>query len=114
MEGVNTSFYTKWEGPVNSCLQTLQYLILSFNSEIKETTKYGMVCFTVQNKPKFYLGIDLKKNNEPYVLFVNGNKIDSHLLEQGSRKKMKIYRVDPIKDINKTELYNLLQIAIEL
>lgn len=61
MEVLNTSFYTKWEEPVNSCLQTLRYLLWEFNPKISETTKYGMACFLYDNKPKFYLGIDLKK-----------------------------------------------------
>ena len=111
---IHNSFYLKWDEDVNACLQALQYLLKNFDPSIRETTKYGMACFLYRDKPKFYLGIDLKKNNEPYVLFVDGNKIDDPRLEQGNRKKMKIYRVDPNKNIDKTELYQLLKIAIEL
>lgn len=73
-----------------------------------------MACFLYKGKPKFYLRIDLKKNKEPYVLFVDGNLIADLRLEQGGRKKMKIYRVDPSQDIDKEGLYELLKMAIDL
>ncbi len=99
--------------------------MVNFDPDIQETTKYGMACFLYKGKHKFYLGIDLNRKStsakangdsrkEPYVLFVDGNRINDPRLEQGSRKRMKIYRVNPNQDINKEELYELLKIAIEL
>ena len=114
MANSSETFYLKWDEHINACLLGLKYSLLGFDSNIAETTKYGMACFLYKGKPKFYLGIDLKKNKEPYVLFVDGNQIADTRLEQGSRKKMKIYRVDPNKDINKVELYELLKIAVDL
>ena len=110
----NIDHYNRWGASVNECLYALRELILRYDSEISETTKYGMACFLFHDKPKFYLGIDLKKNNEPYVLFVDGNLIDDKRLEQGTRKRMKIFRVDPKKDIDKDSLYELMQKAIDL
>lgn len=114
MENLNSSFYLKWDEDINACMLGLKYLILGFDSNISETTKYGMACFLYKGKPKFYLRIDLKKNKEPYVLFVDGNLIADLRLEQGGRKKMKIYRVDPSQDIDKEGLYELLKMAIDL
>lgn len=105
---VNQIFYTKWRREVNSCLQMLQFFIKQFDENIEETTKYGMACFLYKNKPKFYLGVDLKRKQEPYILFVEGAKIEDDRLEQGKRKRMKIYRVDPSIDLDKNELFELL------
>ena len=101
---IYTSFYLKWEDHINATLQALQFLIKDFDPEIQETTKYGMACFLYKGKHTFYLGIDLNRKKEPYVLFVDGNKIHDLRLEQGSRKRMKIYRVNPHKDINKEHI----------
>lgn len=110
---VHPTFYFKWQENVNATLQALQALLLRFrDSELEETIKYGMPCFLYQEKPKFYLGVDLGKDYEPYVLFVDGDKINDSRLEQGSRKKMKIYRVNPNLDIDKDTFYELLSLSI--
>jgi uncharacterized protein YdhG (YjbR/CyaY superfamily) len=114
MQKPETSFYLKWQEPVNATLQALRFLILEFDVNLEETIKYGMQCFTCNGKHKFYLGVDLKKNNEPYVLFVDGNKIDDIRLEAGTRKRMKIYRINPHKDIDKEEFYALLKMALSV
>lgn len=114
MGAIHATFYLKWEEHINSTLQALQFLLQDFSEEMEETTKYGMACFLYKGRPKFYLGIDLNRNKEPYVLFVDGNKIEDPRLEQGSRKRMKAYRVDPNKDIDKNELYELLELAIDV
>lgn len=114
MQKNEASFYLKWQEPVNATLQALRFLILEFDNNLEETVKYGMQCFTYNERHKFYLGVDLKKNNEPYVLFVDGNKIDDVRLEAGTRKRMKVYRVNQQKDIDKEALYELLQKALNV
>ena len=75
--------------------------------------KYGMPCFCVGKKAFCYLWID-KKTEEPYVLFVDGNRLNHPHLEKGSRARMKIYRIDKKADINIVELNGILSEAISL
>lgn len=59
-----------------------------------------------------FLSID-KKTKEPYVLVVEGNRIEHPLLVQGNRAKMKVFHVNPNKDINIDALEIILFKAIE-
>ena len=74
-------------------------ILLAFDSEITETTKYGMPCFSYKSKMFCYLWQD-KKSNAPYFLLVEGNNLTHPALESGDRKRMKVYRVNPEKDID--------------
>ena len=88
----------------------LRQIILSYNTEITETTKYGMPCFCYQNKVFCYLWVD-KKFDEPYILIVRGKSIDHPSLEVGNRSKMKIFRVNPSENIPKQDIYEVLDLA---
>lgn len=101
-----SSYYLNKTEPNKSCLLFLRELILKQDANITETRKYGMPCFCYKNKMFCYLWVD-KKTDEPYVLFVEGNKLEHPQLESGSRKRMKILRVNPTKDID-TETIKLL------
>ena len=87
-------FYREKSPEIRSCLEALRDIILRSNPEISQTVKYGMPCFTYRTKAILYLWTD-KKNDEPYILFVEGNQLDHPLLESGDRKRMKILRIDP-------------------
>jgi hypothetical protein len=78
--------YSSKNEPVRSCLIALGEIILAFSPHIKETKKYGMPCFCFGQKPFCYLWTD-KKNDNPYVLFVDGKLINHPLLEQGKEQK---------------------------
>jgi hypothetical protein len=91
----------------------LRDIILSSSGQVNETVKYKMPCFAYGNKAMCYLWKD-KKTSEPYVLFVDGNKLEHALLETGDRKRMKIFRVNPNEDIEIEILQELLLSAISL
>ena len=55
-----------------------------------------------------------KKTNEPYLLFVEGQHLNHTKLETGTRKRMKIFKVNPNQDIPVQEIESLLQKAINL
>jgi hypothetical protein len=80
---------------------------------MNETLKYGAPCFAFGKKLICYLWKD-KKTREPYILIVDGNKLDHPKLEAGDRKRMKIYRVDPSKDLPLKEIQKIIQMAIGL
>ncbi|MBK9592589.1 MAG: DUF1801 domain-containing protein [Crocinitomicaceae bacterium] len=94
------SFYLNKSEPNKSCLLALRDLILNQDSKITETLKYGMPCFCYHKKMFCYLWTD-KKTDQPYILMVEGKHLHHPKLETGSRSRMKIFRVDPTKNLPK-------------
>jgi hypothetical protein len=107
------NYYLKKEEPNQSCLLALRRIILEQDENITETQKYGMPCFCYKKKMFSYLWTD-KKTDEPYILMVEGKYLDHPLLEQGDRSRMKIFRVNPIKDLPIKAINNILQKALDL
>ena len=98
------SYYLNKEEPNKSCLLALRSIILKQDENITETRKWGMPCFCFKKKMFCYLWTD-KKTDEPYILMVEGKHLEHPKLEQGTRSRMKIFRVNaqedlPIKTIN--------------
>lgn len=106
-------FYLNQEEPNKSCLLTLRSILLEQDIHVTETRKYGMPCFCYKKKMFCYLWTD-KKTKEPYLLLVEGNLLDHPLLEKGDRSRMKIFRVDPNKDLPIVLLKDLLGMALDL
>lgn len=100
-------FYLHQTEPNKSCLIALRQIILQHDPAIAETQKYGMPCFCLRSKPLCYLWTD-KKSHEPYILFVDGILISHSALEQGNRSRMKILRVNPVKNIP----INIIQVVL--
>lgn len=105
------NFYTSKDEPIQSCLFTLRDIILEFDPEITETIKYGMPCFALGKKHFCYLWTD-KKSGHPYILIVEGNKIDHPSLIQGDRKRMKVLPVNPEKDIPTENIYDVFNLVL--
>jgi len=108
-----SAFYFNRSEPNKSCLLSLRDIILKQDANITETTKYGMPCFCYRKKMCCYLWVD-KKTNEPYILFVEGKHLKHPALEIGKRARMKIFRVDPLKDLPMETLQILFDRALEL
>ncbi|MBT8297769.1 MAG: DUF1801 domain-containing protein [Maribacter sp.] len=109
----NDHFYLNIDEPNKGCLLTLRDIILSQDENMSETKKYGMPCFCYRKKMCCYLWID-KKTKEPYILFVEGKYLDHPKLEIGKRTRMKIFRIDPTKDIPVNTIAMLLNKALDL
>ena len=109
----NNNFYLNKTEPNKSCLLSLREIIIKQDKYITETTKYGMPCFCYKKKMFCYLWID-KKTEEPYILFVEGGYLNHIELEIGTRKRMKIFRVDANADIPIKTIESLLNIALDL
>lgn len=60
-----------------------------------------------------YLWTD-KKTDEPYLLMVEGKHLHHPGLEEGNRSRMKIFRVDPYKDLPIKAIESILQKALDL
>lgn len=107
------AFYLGKKEPIKSCLLTLRDIILDRDSDIIETRKYGMPCFCYKSKMLCYLWVD-KKTNEPYILMVEGRHLDHPQLEKGNRSRMKIYRIDPNKDIPSKTVIEILDMGLDI
>ncbi len=107
------NFYLNQEEPNKSCLLALRKIILEQDDAITETRKYGMPCFCYKKKMFCYLWTD-KKTKEPYILFVEGKHLNHPELEIGKRSRMKIFRIDPNKDLPMNTIELLLDVALDL
>jgi hypothetical protein len=72
-----------------------------------------MPFYNYQGKRFGYLWVH-KKYHQPYIGIVNGNKIDHPDLLKETRTRMKIFLVDPVKDIPIVKLDELLNKVIAL
>jgi hypothetical protein len=107
------NFYLQQNEPNKSCLLALRSIILNLSPLMTETVKYGMPCFCYKEKRFCYVWTD-KKNQEPYILMVDGNLLDHPELEQGKRLKMKILRVNPNLDLPLSIILKILKSALAL
>ena len=106
-------YYLNQSEPNKGCLLALRSIILKQDSNITETLKYGMPCFCYKKKMFCYLWTD-KKTSEPYILMVEGKYFNHHGLEEGNRSRMKIYRVNPNKDLPIKTIVSILETALDL
>ncbi len=72
-----------------------------------------MPCFCYKKKMFCYLWTD-KKSNEPYVLMVEGKRLHHPGLEEGSRSRMKIFRINPNEDLPIETIESILNDALDL
>jgi hypothetical protein len=107
------SFYLSKDEPNKSCLLALRSIILKHDEGISETIKYSMPCFCHGKKICCYLWTD-KKTTEPYILFVDGKRIEHPNLDSGTRAKMKIFRVNPNIDLPISSIKEVLDLALGL
>jgi hypothetical protein len=107
------NFYLNKDEPNKSCLLALRSIILDQDTDITETQKWGMPCFCYKKKMFCYLWTD-KKKNEPYILMVEGKYLDHPALIEGNRSRMKIFSVNPNKDLPINTIEHILQKALDL
>ena len=107
------NYYLNKAEPNKSCLLALRDIILKQDTNITATLKYGMPCFCYKKKMFCYLWTD-KKTDEPYILMVEGKHLNHPELEEGDRSRMKIFRVNPQKDLPIKTIENILQNALDL
>jgi len=107
------NFYFNQQEPNKSCLLAMRDIVLKYDKDISETRKYGMPCFCYKGKMFCYLWVD-KKSKEPYFLMVEGNRLHHPKLETGKRARMKIFRVDPNKDLPIETINLIMNQALDL
>ncbi|MDR1504250.1 MAG: DUF1801 domain-containing protein [Prevotella sp.] len=113
MIDILSNYYLNKEEPPKSCLLALHSIILNMDKDVSETVKYEMPCFCYKKKMFCYLWTD-KKTGEPYILMVEGKLLNHPELEQGSRSRMKILRIDPNEDLPIETIELILNDALNL
>lgn len=107
------NFYLGKQEPNRSCLLALRKIILEQDNEISETLKWGMPCFCYKKRMFCFLWID-KQTDRPYILLAEGKHIDHPELEAGKRSRMKIFSIDPGKDLPLESIKLILSKALDL
>src|SRR5690606_8162139 len=107
------NYYLNKEEPNKTCLLALRSIILDQDKDITETQKWGMPCLCYKKKMFCYLWTD-KKTNDPDSLRVEGKYLDHPELEEGNRSRMKIFRINPNKDLPIRKIESLVQKALDL
>ncbi len=107
------NYYLNKKEPNKSCLLALRSIILDQDTNVTETRKWGMPCFCYKKKMFCYLWTD-KKTDEPYMLMVEGKYLDYPELEEGNSSRMKIFRVNPNRDLPVKTIKSILQKALDL
>lgn len=107
------AYYDKQPEPNQSCLLALRAFILQQDTEITESLKWGTPCFSYRNRMFCFLALT-KAPQTPYLLIVEGHRIDHPLLEVGSRKRMKTLSIDANKDLPFAVIQTILEEALHL
>ena len=113
MIDILSNYYLNKAEPPKSSLLALRSIILNMDKDVSETVKYEMPCFCYKKKMFCYLWTD-KKTGEPYILMVEGKLLNHPELEQGSRSRMKILRIDPNEDLPIETIKLILNDALNL
>lgn len=107
------NYFLKHEEPARSCLQFLREFIKQSDKRITEEWKYGMPFYCYNGKMCLYLWFH-KKYKVPYIGIVEGLKIDHKDLIKEKRARMKIFLIDPTKDIPVKKINSILKDVISL
>jgi hypothetical protein len=105
------NYFLQQEEPTKSCLEFLRAHILGFDSHISEKWSYGMPFYIYKEKRICYLWVH-KKLKQPYLGLVDGKLFNDPELLAEKRSRMKIFLVDPAKNIPVKKINTLLKQAI--
>jgi len=106
-------FYLGKEEPVKSCLVALREIILKQDHNITAAWKYGMPFFCYKGKMFCYLWVH-KTFKNPYIGFVEGKYLDHPKLLTGKRARMKIFLLDPDKNLPVITIKKILKQSLDL
>ncbi|MDL2214863.1 DUF1801 domain-containing protein [Dysgonomonas sp. OttesenSCG-928-M03] len=105
-------FYFDLEEPTRSCLLALRDIIFKSDDNISETQKWGIPCFSYKKKMFCFLSYE-QKTTQPYLLVVEGWRIDHPALEANGRKRMKHLPIDPDHDLPIQTIEEILSKALD-
>jgi len=105
-------FYANLQEPQQGCFLAMRDFVLKFHSDIRADWKWGFPFFSFRGKMFCYFWKE-KKTGEPYIGFQKSKNIEHLKLEIGNRKLLKIYRIDPNKDLPIEEMEEIFGLVLE-
>lgn len=108
------NFYDNLPEPLGSTLLYLREYILKADPRMNESWKFGTPFFCIGKKMFCYFWFDKKRLDRPYLSFSEGYGIEHPLLEQGNRKRFKIFRFDPAEDLPMVALADIIRQGLAL
>jgi hypothetical protein len=106
------NFFISQPEPRRSVYMHLRTHIPTLSSGITPEWKYRLPFFYLNGRMLCYLWYD-KKTNDPYIGICDGYLMDHPALEMQDRKRIKILRLDPNKDLNMNLIDEVLLLAIQ-
>lgn len=105
-------FYERLEEPSKSCCLALRTFILQYNPNITEEWKYNMPFFYFNGKMFCYIWKD-KKTAQPYIGLAEGRNVEHPLLIAEKRSRMKIFYINPSKDLPVKTIRIIFDMAVK-
>lgn len=99
MEQSLDSFFLKIPEPQQSTLLFLRRFFM-VEMMLEESWKFNTPFYYFNGKWFCYLSYSSKRKHEIYIGFVRGHLVEYPNLESEGRKQIKVYRVNPKKDID--------------
>lgn len=113
MQSQLNNFFLTIEEPYQS---TLLYMRGFFINEmgLEEQWKFNTPFYYYKGKWFAYLSYSKKRKHEIYIGFVKGYLVNHPKLLAEGRKQIKVYRINPEKDINAKELEKITTLVKKL
>lgn len=105
-------FYEQQPEPQRGCFLAMRDMVLNLHADITPDWKWGTPFFAFRKKMFCYFWKD-KKTGEPYIGFHQSKNINHPKLELGNRKLLKIYRINPEKDLPMKEMQEIFELILE-
>ena len=99
MEQSLDNFFLKIPEPQQSALLFLRQFFLE-GMKLQEAWKFNTPFYYYEGKWFCYISYSAKRRHEIYIGFVKGYLIDHPDIVSENRKQIKIYRINPEKDID--------------
>lgn len=106
-------FYLGVDEPNRSCLMALRNIILDQDIHVEEYIKWSLPCFCYKKRMFCFLSID-SKINQPYLLIVEGKRLNHPMLEAKGRARMRSITFDPDEDLPVEAVVEILNSALDL
>lgn len=99
MEQSLDNFFLKIPEPQQSTLLFLRQFFMN-EMALQETWKFNTPFYYYKGKWFCYLSYSAKRKHEIYIGFVRGHQVEYPNLVSEGRKQIKVYRINPEKDID--------------
>jgi len=111
MLNVIDNFFFSLAEPERSCLLFIRQFVLEHSPEISENWKFNTPFYNYKGKWMCYLSYN-QKTKVIYIGFVHGFRMSHKKLLSEGRTQVKVFYVDPNKDVDIKSLKTILKQAL--